>query len=285
HEIDRERVGARSRRRADLERDVRRCAGLDVRRERRACPVPDHGLPGSVAPVIGDVDEIRTGRVPRGCAGVLEDDRHVIRAARDERRQRRRRDRGDETGERGDGDRVARREHATPSFTSAKRSRYAPGTGGAVTVEVTVADVFGSTAAASFVRGPSQSTVLPDASYQWRLRFTGFAPAMFHAWLPVFVSATAICALAPAGIVVGGVVTVYVALVVAEGTWTTYAALCANHATPSFTSAKLRRYAPGVTGAATMAVSVWLAPAATSFRRRVRGPSHMTELTAASYQW
>src|SRR4029078_12714614 len=45
--------------------------------------------------------------------------------------------------------------HATPSFTSAKRSRYAPGTGGAVTMEVTVADVFGSTGAASLVRGPS----------------------------------------------------------------------------------------------------------------------------------
>src|SRR5678816_3572458 len=71
--------------------------------------------------------------------------------------------------------------HATPSFTSAKRSRYAPGTGGAVTVDVTVADVFGSTGAASFVRGPSQRTMLPDASYQWRLRFTGFAPAMFQA--------------------------------------------------------------------------------------------------------
>src|SRR5207249_4431530 len=67
--------------------------------------------------------------------------------------------------------------HATPSFTSAKRSRYAPGTGGAVTVAVIVRDVFGSTAASSFVRGPSQRTVLPEASYQWRLRFTGFAPA------------------------------------------------------------------------------------------------------------
>ncbi len=97
--------------------------------------------------------------------------------------------------------------HATPSFTSAKRNRYAPGTGGAVTVEVTVVEGLGSTAAGSFVRGPSQRTVLPAASYQWRLRFTGFAPAMFHAWLPVFVSATAICAFAPAGIVVGGVAT------------------------------------------------------------------------------
>src|SRR5438046_329985 len=107
--------------------------------------------------------------------------------------------------------------HATPSFTSAKRSRYAPGTGGAVTVAVIVREVLGSTAASSLVRGPSHRTVLPEASYQWRLRFTGFAPATFQVWLPVFVSATAICALAPAGIVVGGVATAYVAERTATG--------------------------------------------------------------------
>src|SRR5688500_4054417 len=98
--------------------------------------------------------------------------------------------------------------HATPSFTSAKRRRYEPGCGGAVTVAVTVREAAGSTAAPSGVRGPSQRTVPPCASYQWRLRFTGFAPVVFHAWLPVFVSATAICALPPAGIVVGGVANV-----------------------------------------------------------------------------
>src|SRR5436309_13730577 len=114
-------------------------------------------------------------------------------------------------------------------------------------------------------------TVFPAASYQWRLRFTGFAPAMFQAWLPVFVSATAICALAPAGIVVGGVATVYVALVVADGTCTTTVALCGNHATPSLTRAKLRRYAPGDGGAATVAVSVWLPPIATAASSGVRG--------------
>src|SRR5207244_3356222 len=146
--------------------------------------------------------------------------------------------------------------HATPSFTSAKRSRYAPGAGGAVTVAVIVREVFGSTAASSLMRGPSQRTVLPEASYQWRLRFTGFAPAVFQVWLPVLVSATAICAFAPAGIEVGGVATAYVALVVADGTCTTNVALWGNHATPSFTSAKLRRYAPGVGGAATVAVRV-----------------------------
>src|SRR5438309_1011507 len=107
--------------------------------------------------------------------------------------------------------------HATPSFTSAKRSKYAPGTGGAVTVAVIVRDVFGSTAASSFVRGPSQRTVLPEASYQWRLRFTGFAPAVFQDWLPVLVSATAICAFAPGTIAVGGVGTVYVAERTATG--------------------------------------------------------------------
>src|SRR3989442_15841435 len=89
--------------------------------------------------------------------------------------------------------------HATPSFTSAKRSRYAPGAGGAVTVAVIVRVVFGSTAASSLVRGPSQRTVLPEASYQWRLRLTGFAPAGFQVWVPVLVSTTAICAVAPAG--------------------------------------------------------------------------------------
>src|SRR5438132_8432849 len=98
--------------------------------------------------------------------------------------------------------------HATPSFTSAKRSRYAPGTGGAVTVAVIVREVFGSTAASSLVRGPSQRTVFPEASYQCKLRLTGFAPAVFPAWLPALVSATASCAFAPAGIAVGGVATV-----------------------------------------------------------------------------
>src|SRR3981081_10992 len=102
--------------------------------------------------------------------------------------------------------------HATPSFTSAKRSRYAPGVGGAVMIAVTGRDAVGSTGVSSLVRGPSQRTVLPPASYQWRLRFTGFAPAVFQIWLPVFVSATATCALPPAGMVVGGVATVYVAL-------------------------------------------------------------------------
>src|SRR6266550_300940 len=135
-----------------------------------------------------------------------------------------------------------------------------------------VREVFGSTAASSLVRGPSQRTVLPEASYQWRLRFTGFAPAVFQVWLPVFVSATAICAFAPAGIAVGGVAT-------------TYVALCGNHATPSFTSAKLRRYAPGVGGAATVALRVWLPPTATSASNGVRGPSHMTAPPTASYQW
>src|SRR5437867_895609 len=76
--------------------------------------------------------------------------------------------------------------HATPSFTSAKRSRYAPGTGGAVTVAVIVREVLGSTAASSLVRGPSHRTVLPEASYQWWLRFTGLAPAMFQLSLPTF---------------------------------------------------------------------------------------------------
>src|SRR5206468_11444064 len=78
--------------------------------------------------------------------------------------------------------------HATPSFTSAKRSRYAPGTGGAATVAVIVRAVPGSTAASSLVRGPSHRTVLPEASYQWWLSFTGFAPTMFQVWLPAFVT-------------------------------------------------------------------------------------------------
>src|SRR5439155_9182816 len=97
--------------------------------------------------------------------------------------------------------------------------------------------------------------------------------------------ATPICALWEAVIVVGGVATAYVAIVVADGTGTTNVAHCGNHATPSFTRAKLRRYAPGVGGAATVAVSVWLPPMATSARSGVRGPSHMTALPAASYQW
>src|ERR1700716_1670787 len=157
--------------------------------------------------------------------------------------------------------------HAMPSFTSAKRSRYAPGVGGAVTIAVTVRDAVGSSGVASLVRGPSQRTVFPPASYQWRLRFTGFAPAVFQIWLPVFASATAIWALPPAGMVVGGVATVYVALVVAAAMTTVKAALCVNHATPSFTSAKLRRYAPAVGGAAIVASSTRFAPAATSVTR------------------
>src|SRR5688572_15802312 len=77
--------------------------------------------------------------------------------------------------------------HATPSFTSAKRRRYEPGADGAVTFAVTVRDAVGSTAAPSGVRGPSHRTTPPCASYQWKLRFTGFAPVVFHAWLPVLV--------------------------------------------------------------------------------------------------
>src|SRR5688572_15267821 len=98
--------------------------------------------------------------------------------------------------------------HATPSFTSAKRRRYEPGVAGAVTVALIVRDCVGSTAAPSGVRGPSHMTVPPCASYQWKLRLTGLGPVVFQAWLPVLVSATAICALPPAGIVVGGVATV-----------------------------------------------------------------------------
>src|SRR2546428_7410890 len=106
---------------------------------------------------------------------------------------------------------------------------------------------------------------------------------MFQAWLPVLVSATAICAFAPAGMVVGGVATAYVALVVADGTCTTNVALCGNHATPSFTSAKLRRYAPGVGGAATVAVRVWLPPMAPSASSGVCGASPLTPPPPASY--
>src|SRR5438094_9426549 len=72
--------------------------------------------------------------------------------------------------------------HAMPSFTSAKRSRYAPGAGGAVTVAVVVRAAFGSIAASCFVRGPSQSTVSPEGSYQWRPRFAGFEPAASPLW-------------------------------------------------------------------------------------------------------
>src|SRR5438034_981543 len=75
------------------------------------------------------------------------------------------------------------------------------------------------------------------------------------------------------------------ALVVAAGACTRYGVLCGNHATPSFTSAKLRRYAPGVGGAATVAVRLWLPPTATSASSGVRGPSHMTPPPTASYQW
>src|ERR1700716_3441449 len=175
--------------------------------------------------------------------------------------------------------------HATPSFTSAKRSRYAPGVGGAVMVAVMVREAVGSTGVSSLVRGPSQRTVFPPASYQWRLRFTGFAPAVFQIWLPVFVSATAICALPPAGMVVGGVATVYVALVAAAAMTTLNVELCVNHATPSFTSAKLRRYAPADGGAAMLAARVWFPPAATSAARAVRAPSQTTAVPAASYQW
>src|SRR2546428_12388326 len=75
--------------------------------------------------------------------------------------------------------------HATPSFTSAKRSRYAPGAGGAVTVAVVVREGFGSIAATSFVRGPSQRTALPAASFQWGLRVTGFATAWIQVSMPV----------------------------------------------------------------------------------------------------
>src|SRR5688572_33289062 len=58
--------------------------------------------------------------------------------------------------------------HATPSFTSAKRSRYEPGVAGAVTVALTVRDAVGSTAAPSGVRGPSHRTVAPCAADRWK---------------------------------------------------------------------------------------------------------------------
>src|SRR2546427_406538 len=107
--------------------------------------------------------------------------------------------------------------HAMPSFTSAKRSRYAPGAGGAVTVAVIVREVFGSIAASSFVRGPSQRTVLPEASYQWRLRFTGLVPPMFQISLPTFPTVIETGTVAPWTIAVGGVGTVYVAESTATG--------------------------------------------------------------------
>src|SRR5438132_38567 len=55
----------------------------------------------------------------------------------------------------------------TPSFTSAKRSMYAPGVAGSTTVAVTVRAVVGATSAPSAVRTPSHRTAaVPVGSYQ-----------------------------------------------------------------------------------------------------------------------
>ena len=97
---------------------------------------------------------------------------------------------------------------ATPSFTSAKRSVYGPGFGGMVTFAFTVLLAAGATFSPSGVRTPSQIiATLPPASYQWYVRFTGFAPVVFQTWLPVFRSVTVIGTTTPAGAEAGAVCT------------------------------------------------------------------------------
>src|SRR6266851_1341812 len=171
---------------------------------------------------------------------------------------------------------------ATPSFTSAKRSVYAPGVSGAVIPAFTVRAPFAGTSAPRAVRAPSQTTALPLASYQWYERFTGFAPVAFQIWLLVFVTVTGTTRLPPAATDGAAADAVYVALTVGDATVTVNGALCGNQATPSFTRAKLRRYRPGPAGACTFACRVICVPEPTGTTIGVRAPSHTTAEPAAS---
>src|SRR5438105_1716634 len=175
----------------------------------------------------------------------------------------------------------------TPSRTRSTVSVYAPPLFGVCTFALIVAAAPGATSAASGVRRPSHTTgVMPVASYQWYVRFTGFAPVAFQVWFPVFVSDTGICSVAPAGAVAGALWTVYVARYVAGCTNTLSGALGANHVMPSLTSAKRRRYWPGSVGATTVAVTVRRPCAGTSgVPSGVRSPSQTVAAPVVSYQW
>src|SRR5712692_2773451 len=155
-----------------------------------------------------------------------------------------------------------------------------------MTLAVTVRVPATATSAPSGERMPSQLiTFAPLGSYQWYVRFTGLAPVAFHGWLPVLVSVTATCSVFPAGADAGGAGTAYVAVNVAGCTVIESAALGANQATPSFTSAKRSVYEPGSCGAATVAATVRCAFGATSAPSGERRPSHTIAVAPlASYQ-
>src|ERR1051326_5728801 len=171
-----------------------------------------------------------------------------------------------------------------PSRTRSTVRTYVPPCSGVAifTFAATVAP--GATSAASGVRSPSHTTVLPEASCQWYETAIAFAPAAFHAAAPVFFRFAATVYVPPA--IMGGTAVALICSTYAACARTGIGTLGGNQVTPSLTSAKRSWYCAGSFGTSTFAVTVFDAVGAMSPPSPVRIPSHATTVwPVASYQW